>query len=147
MVIGVRRRLAAALVLSVVTVSSASCSGSGSGTADQPAPDASSFVPGDFENIPRPAASVPFGPPSRQGNATVQSFKVEGLGAQALLDFYAQGLPAQGWQEAKAPVQVGTADWQGTWTKANVTLQVSASPDPGGGPGTQSQYDLILTAQ
>ncbi len=86
------------------------------------------LVPGDFAALPKPGAARPIGDPAVAGRTTAQSFRVEGLSVQDILDFYEVQLAQLGWVAARLPQEVGDGDWQGLWGRDDKSPPAERQP-------------------
>ena len=134
-----RRAGASAAVLGALLVG---CTATDPGDA-QPAPNASEFVTGGFDELPRLQGDEPIGPRSEDGDVVTQSFRAEGLAPEDVMDFYEEEL--SGW-EPSGVRDAGDALRQEFDGPDGQRLEVSAVVlSRGGLDMTQTlQYSLVL---
>ena len=140
-----RRRLrAVSAVVVAASLAFAAC-GDDDDDADPGQPVASGgFAPGDMSDVPVPNAAESTGPASSSGGSTTQSFLVDGVTPEQLINDYQQLATGAGWAVETAPAQSDT-DWSLTLTKDQSTLQVSTSPANDDAESDQTELALILT--
>lgn len=116
------------------------CSGDDSSDA-QPAPDASVFVPGEFDELPRYRGSEEIGTRSTDGDVVTQSFSAEGTSPELIIEFYRGELT--GWEETPTD-DVGEA-LRTEFRRDGQRLEVSATTIDMAGPDQQPtvQYSLV----
>ena len=127
----------------LLTVASVGC-GDTEDPAAQPAPDGTAFVEGDFSEIPIFRAATPLQEPSTDEGVTTASYATETASARRVIDYYAENLPALGWQVVDPPVRSATGVWRADWLKDRRRLQVIASPLEPSDDATHTQIDLVL---
>lgn len=134
-----RRLLGAVAVCGAALVG---CTATDPGDA-QPAPNASEFVTGGFDELPRLQGDEPIGPRSEDGDVVTQSFRAEGLEPEDVMSFYEEELT--GW-EPSGVRDVGEALRQEFDGPDGQRLEVSATVlSQGGLDMTQTlQYSLVL---
>lgn len=132
----------ALIVVLAAAVVSAGCTSTDPGDA-QPAPNASEFVTGNFDDLPRLRGDEPIGPRSEQGDVVTQSFEAEGLAPEDVMSFYEEELT--GWETPGAR-DVGDALRQEFTGPDGQRLEVSATILSRGGLDTTQtlQYSLVL---
>jgi hypothetical protein len=140
-----RRRLrAVAAVVIAASLAVAACGGDDD-DVDPGQPVASGgFAPGDMSDVPVPNDAESTGPASSSGGSTTQSYLVDGVTPEQLINDYQQLATGAGWAVATAPAQSDT-DWSLTLTKGQSTLQVSTSPATDDSESDQTELALILT--
>jgi hypothetical protein len=116
------------------------CSGDDSSDA-QPAPDASVFVPGEFDELPRYRGSDEIGTRSTDGDVVTQSFSAEATSPELIIEFYRDELT--GWEETPTD-DVGEA-LRTEFRRDGQRLEVSATTIDMAGPDQQPtvQYSLV----
>lgn len=131
----------------------AACGGSpdavGNATDAQPQAQGSSFESGEFAGLPMPDAAAPYGSLTTRDNATTQTFKIEGLTPEQVLNYFEQHLTNDGWTTIQAPEATGNTDYAGTWADdAGRRLEISAAPaaQEGSPDAVASQFSLVLHA-
>jgi hypothetical protein len=140
-----RRRLRAVAAVAVAASLAFSACGDDDDDADPGQPVASGgFAPGDMSDVPVPNAAESTGPASSSGGSTTQSFLVDGVTPEQLINDYQQLATGAGWAVETAPAQSDT-DWSLTLTKDQSTLQVSTSPANDDDESDQTELALILT--
>jgi hypothetical protein len=138
-------RLAIAVV--VVALACGSACGSDEPNADQPAPDASSFGRGTFDDLPSFPRSAPFAPRSEKDGVITQSWLAKGTTPEGVIDFFVDELAADGWRPAE-PVFRSDTESRADLVKGDQRLEISAgrvtntptSVEADGGV----QYSLVL---
>ena len=140
-----RRALGATAVAVALALSAAAC-----GDDDDDANPGQPVATGGFQSsaladVPVPDDAQPTGTPSTSGNATTESFLVEGVSPEQLINDYQQLATEAGWVVETAPAQSDT-DWSMTLTKDSSTLQVSTAPGTDAEQSDQSQLSLMLTS-
>lgn len=128
-----------------IGLAAAACGGRGApGPEAQPGPDVTTFVEGEFDQLPRYPRSEPAGNRSEKAGTTAQTFRVENATAEQILDFYAGNL--NGWEQVEAPHRVGSGSYRGVWQRGDRRLTVSAARAPTAGDEKEvvSQFSLSL---
>jgi hypothetical protein len=132
----VRRLLAP---IGVVIVLACAACGSGGRPHAQPAPGATGFHAGSFDELPRYPGSDPLEPTQDSGGVETRSFKADGTGPEQVVRWYVAHL--EGWHQDGA-VHSDHESWIGEWNDGAHVLRVTAAPAPTlGGPETV-QYSL-----
>lgn len=142
--------LCAALVMVVAACGDGGSAGSPVARRDRTTVATTTRPPftGDLADLPRPDGSRPVGDGSARGRYATQSYEVDGMTPEAILDFFAEALPERGWTEAEAPRRNGTAAFEGGWVQADHHLRVTAVEAGGLGdadgstPPTQFSLEL-----
>ncbi len=120
----------------------------GSGNAGRPAAGLSTTAV--FDRIPRYPRSTSASSRTKNSDGTlVQSFTVKGATPSAILAYYVDLMPRDGWTAAQRPTTEGTAGRRGSWRRNRRTLVISSAPAPAAGSGQQedarlTQYSLLL---
>lgn len=100
-----------------------------------------------FDDIPRPDNAESKGQSTEDGVET-EEFEVAATGPEQVLTYYAERLPALGWEPVLEPNAFNPAgDWLGQWTLWNRDIVVRAETgeaDGDGGP-TPAVYTLSLS--
>ena len=115
----------------------------------QPAPNATTFELGRFDDLPHPPRSDPLGPRADAGGAVTRSYRVVGTAPERVIEFYVEALPARGWAATGPVERLGTGTYRGVWNADGQELTVSSSVAPTLGAGdaaveVESQYSLSL---
>lgn len=147
-----RRAAAGAVALCVlIGAGVAGCTRAADQPEAQPAPRASTFQPGAFDELPSYPRSRPAGPASEKAGAVTQSFLTTLTSPETVVRWYAENLAPQGWAVDEAPHPSGTTAWQAVLQKGGKRLEVSAAPAPTvedrgvPSPGeVDVQYSLVL---
>jgi hypothetical protein len=135
---------AVAAVVVAASLAFAACSDDDD-DADPGEPVASGgFAPGDMSNVPVPADATPSGGASSSGSSTTQSYLVDGVTAEQLINDYQSLATGQGWEVESGPTQSDT-DWALTLTKDGQTLAVTTSPADDDAESDQTELSLIVT--
>jgi len=139
-----RRRLRAVAAVVVATCLAVGACGDDD-DADPAQPAASGgFAPGDMSDVPVPNDAEKSGAASSSGGSTTQSFVVDGVSPEQLINDYQQLATGAGWTVETAPAQSDT-DWSLTLTKGDATLQATTSPANDDQESDQTELSLILT--
>jgi hypothetical protein len=141
-----RRRPLRAVAAIVVTASLAfAACGDDDDDADPGQPVASGgFAPGDMSDVPVPNDAESSGPASSSGGSTTQSYLVDGVSPEQLINDYQQLATGAGWVVQTAAAQSDT-DWSLTRTKGTASLAVTTSPANDDQESDQTELSLILT--
>lgn len=135
-------------VVALALVAAGCGSGGRQNPEAQPAPDATVFRGGAFDQLPRYPRSDALGPASEASQVVVQSFAVPNAQPRQILDFYAREL--QSWTTVEPVTQVGDQAFRGSWEQRGRRLRVSAAPAPTVDPSAPKpdaptvQYSLQL---
>ena len=140
---GTTGRRVAAAASAVLVMAVAGCTSGSDPNDAQPAPNASEFLTGGFDELPRLQGDEPIGARSEDGDVVTQSFRAEGLAPEDVLAFYEEELT--GWETPGAR-DVGDALRQEFRGPRNQRLEVSATTLSQGGLDQRPtvQYSLVL---
>jgi hypothetical protein len=107
----------------------------------QPAPDASVFVPGGFDELPRYRGSEEIGTRSTEGDVVTQSFSAEGTSPELVIEFYRDELT--GWEET--PTDDVGETLRTEFRRDGKRLELSATTIDVAGPDQQPtvQYSFV----
>ena len=138
------------LLIACVGFVAAGCgSGTGATTSDRPTGRATGANASVFKALSRYPRSHAVSSRTRSSDGTLaQSFTVEGATTKAILEYYADVLPREGWTATSGPAKKGAVAWRGTWRQKDRTLAVSSAPAPAAkaqSDATTSQYSFVLT--
>ena len=97
-----------------------------------------------MSSVPVPEDATASGAASSSGGSTTQSYLVDGVTPEQLINDYQQLATGQGWQVESAPAQSDT-DWALTLTKDGQTLAVTTSPADDDAESDQTELSLIVT--
>jgi hypothetical protein len=140
-----RRPLRAAAVVVVAASLTLAACGDDDDDADPGQPVASGgFAPGDMSSVPVPDDATASGSASSSGGSTTQSYLVDGVTPEQLINDYQQLATGQGWEVESAPTQSDT-DWALTLTKGGQTLAVTTSPADDDAESDQTELSLIVS--
>jgi hypothetical protein len=135
---------AVAAVVVAASLAFAAC-GDDDDDADPGQPVASGgFAPADMSDVPVPNDAESSGPASSSGGSTTQSYLVDGVSPEQLINDYQQLATGAGWAVETAPAQSDT-DWSLTLTKGDATLQATTAPASDDNESDQTELSLILT--
>ena len=145
-----RPRLRLAILVTAAVLVVACCGGddAGTGAEAQPAPDATAFEGGAFDELPRHPRSDAVGERTDKDGTTAQSFEVTGATPEQVLRFYEESLPPLGWLPlSDSAIDVSERAARGQWVREGQLLVVSASNAPtldDAGDEVVTQYSLSL---
>lgn len=140
------------VLLTAALVLASACGGDdGSDEGAQPAPDATTFEQGGFDDLPRHPRSEAVGTRTETGGNVAQSFEVTGATPEQVLRFYEDALPPLGWLPlSDSGIDISDRAAHGQWTREGELLVVSASSAPtleDEGNEAVTQYSLSLGPQ
>lgn len=94
---------------------------------------------------PIPESAVASGDATTDGAITTQSFLVEGVTPEELINDYQTLAEGAGWEAAGAPEATGTTDWALTMTNGSDSLSVTTAP-AGGEDTSDTELSLQVIA-
>lgn len=129
------RRVLALVVIAIASLGLASCGddGGGQGGGDpeaQPSPDGTTFVEGDFGQIPLPPLADPAGERSEIDGVTTASYFVRNRTPREVLEFYEEYFADDGVDVIVGPETFGRDAWRAAWLLDGRELLVTAQPAP-----------------
>lgn len=136
--------------LAVLLVIAPACGSDDIGKTAQPTPDASTFVRGSFDELPRYPRSDPLGPVSRKRETIARSYRARAATPEQVLDYFNRELEGAGWAAVEGPRAIGKTTWRGRWRRGDEVVVVSATNAPTLGDDARgddvfSQYSVSLT--
>lgn len=141
------RSFAIAVALLLGTTAGAACGGDDQGPEAQPDPDASRFVEGDFDDLPRYPRSEPFGPKSEKRGIITQSFRATGATPDAVIEYFRTAMQQRGWEPAEPVFRDDTAsrvDFVTDEHRLEVSAVVADANDSESTDNAAVQYSLVL---
>ncbi len=134
--------LLAALVL-------AGCGPGDPDPAAQPVPNATTFEPGRFDDLPQFPRSEPVSARNEEGGVVVRSYKARGTSPERILEFYRDSLEER-WTMVTGIEKLGVGTFRADWVSGDYLLRVSATREPlldseeGASEPFVTQYSLTL---
>ncbi len=133
------------LAATLTALLAGACAGTDETTPDaQPSTEATVFVGGAFDSIPRYPRTEEAGSLTEEAGVSTQSFTVRNTRPRDIIDFYAARLEEL-WQVSQEPEEVGNGTFRGVWVQGERELLVTTAPAPtAGGDEVTAQYSLEL---
>ncbi len=115
----------------------------------QPTPNATTFEPGRFDDIPLFPRSDPLGRRSEQDGVVARSYMAKGTTPEQVLEYYRTALNAR-WRLVSPIEKLGVDTYRADWASDQYRLRVSATEAPGveledASKNVIVQYSLTLT--
>lgn len=101
----------------------------GGGPSAQPTPDATTFQPGQFDDLPVFPRSEPLGPRNDENGSVSRSFVALGTNPEAILRYY-RGALGEEWRLMHEFERLGQGTYRADWTDGQWRLRISATEEP-----------------
>lgn len=137
-----------ALAIFAVVLAAACGQGGRDRPSAQPTPNATTFQPGRFDDLPVFPRSEPLGPRNDENGVVSRSFRADGTNPEAILRYYRGALGPE-WQLMHEFERLGPDTYRADWTDGEWRLRISATRAPtvnidNAGAETTVQYSLHL---
>ena len=139
------------LVLAAVVLAPVigACGGNSDPPAAQPTPNATTFEPGRFDNLPMFPRSEPLGPRTEKDGTVARSYLAKGTTPEDVLEFYWRSLDGN-WHMLNPIERIGVGTFRADWGSDDYKLRVSATDAPtleldDASKNVTVQYSLTLT--
>lgn len=118
-----------ALAIFAVVLAAACGQGDSDRPSAQPTPDATTFQPGRFDDLPVFPRSEPLGPRNDENGSVSRSYRAVGTNPEAILRYYRGALGAE-WQLMHEFERLGPGTYRAEWTDGEWRLRISATGGP-----------------
>lgn len=137
-----RRPVIVAVVAACAVVAGCGGGDDSTGSEAQPAPGATQFQEGNFDELPLLPGAEATNDPAVEDDVTTQSFTTSSATPVRVMEFYDRELEQDGWRVVRRPAQLGAEEThRGVWQKDDQQLVVSATELS----GTDEQGDTRTT--
>lgn len=124
-----RRTLAIVALALPLALALGACGRDGGRPSTQPTPDATTFQPGRFDDLPVFPRSEPLGPRNDENGSVSRSFVATGTNPEAILRYY-RGALGEEWRLMHEFERLGHGTYRADWTDGEWRLRISATQEP-----------------